>query len=50
MIGYSLWVNWTTLYLVDAHHLTLAQAAWYAWIPPCSPRAADSAGGWFSLR
>jgi predicted MFS family arabinose efflux permease len=34
MIGYSLWTNWTTLYLVDVHRLTVAQAAWYAWIPP----------------
>jgi len=33
MIGYSLWTNWTTLYLV-AHGLTAGQAAWYAWIPP----------------
>src|ERR1017187_3828361 len=34
MVGYSLWSNWTTQYLVDAHHLTVAQAAWYAWVPP----------------
>ena len=23
MVGYSLWTNWTTAYLVDARHLTL---------------------------
>ena len=34
MVGYSLWSNWTTQYLVDVHRLTVAQAAWYAWIPP----------------
>ena len=34
MVGYSLWTNWTTHYLVDVHRLTLVQAARYAWIPP----------------
>jgi ACS family hexuronate transporter-like MFS transporter len=38
MVLYSLWTNWTTLYLVDAGGLTLVQAAWFAWIPPLSPR------------
>jgi len=50
MVGYSLWTNWTTLYLVDAHGLTLVQAAWYAWIPPVFAAAGGAAGGWFSLR
>jgi ACS family hexuronate transporter-like MFS transporter len=50
MVGYSLWTNWTTLYLVDVHHLTLAQAAWYAWIPPLVAMAGGFTGGWFSLR
>ena len=50
MVGYSLWTNWTTQYLVDAHHLTLAQAAWYAWIPPLVAMGGGFAGGWFSLR
>ncbi len=50
MIGYSLWTNWTTLYLVDVHHLTLAQAAWYAWIPPLAATLGGFAGGWLSLR
>lgn len=48
MTGYSLWTNWTTTYLVDAHHLTLAQAAWYAWIPPLFATIGGVAGGWFS--
>ena len=29
MVGYSLWTNWTTVYLVEAHRLTLVEAAWY---------------------
>ncbi len=49
MIGYSLWVNWTTLYLVDARHLSLKQAAWYAWIPPVFFALGGAAGGWGSL-
>jgi MFS transporter, ACS family, hexuronate transporter len=50
MVGYSLWTNWTTQYLVDQHHLTLSQAAWYAWIPPLIAMGGGFAGGWFSLR
>jgi len=50
MIGYSLWTNWTTLFLVEAHGLTLVQAAWYAWIPPVFAAVGGVAGGWLSLR
>jgi ACS family hexuronate transporter-like MFS transporter len=50
MVGYSLWTNWTTQYLVDRHHLTIRQAAWYAWIPPLAAMAGGFAGGWLSLR
>jgi ACS family hexuronate transporter-like MFS transporter len=50
MVGYSLWTNWTTQYLVDMHHLTVAQAAWYAWIPPLVAMGGGFAGGWLSLR
>jgi ACS family hexuronate transporter-like MFS transporter len=50
MIGYSLWTNWTTLYLVEAHGLTLVEAAWYAWIPPLAAMLGGFAGGWLSLR
>jgi ACS family hexuronate transporter-like MFS transporter len=50
MIPYSLWTNWTTLYLVDVHHLTLVQAAWFAWIPPVFAALGGFAGGWLSLR
>ena len=50
MVGYSLWTNWTTLFLVQVHGLTLVQAAWYAWIPPVFAAAGGAAGGWLSLR
>ena len=49
MVGYSLWSNWTTQYLVDTHHLTVAQAAWYAWVPPLVAMGGGFVGGWFSL-
>lgn len=50
MIGYSLWTNWTTLFLVEAHGLTLVEAAWYAWIPPVFAALGGAGGGWLSLR
>jgi sugar phosphate permease len=50
MVGYSLWTNWTTQYLVDRHRLTLSEAAWYAWIPPLAAMIGGFAGGWLSLR
>jgi ACS family hexuronate transporter-like MFS transporter len=50
MVGYSLWTNWTTQYLVDQHRLTLAQSAWYAWIPPFFALAGGFSGGWLSRR
>lgn len=50
MVGYSLWSNWTTLYLVEAQHLTLVQAAWYAWIPPVFAAVGGLVGGWLSFR
>ena len=50
MVGYSLWTNWTTLYLVEVHRLTLVEAAWYAWIPPVFAAGGGAAGGWLSLR
>lgn len=50
MIGYYLWFQWTTLYLVDVHRLTQVQAAWYAWVPPVFAGAGGFSGGWLSLR
>jgi ACS family hexuronate transporter-like MFS transporter len=50
MVGYSLWTNWTTKYLVSARHLTLVQAAWYAWIPPVAAAIGGFAGGSLSWK
>jgi MFS transporter, ACS family, hexuronate transporter len=50
MTGYSLWSNWTTLYLVHVNHLTLAQTARYVWIPPLVSNLGGFFGGWLSLR
>ena len=50
MVGYSLWTNWTTQYLVDKHGLTLKASAAYAWIPPAVALAGGFGGGWLSRR
>ncbi len=50
MAGYSLWSNWTTLYLVHVHHLTLQQTKAYVWIPPLISNLGGFFGGWLSLR
>jgi MFS transporter, ACS family, hexuronate transporter len=50
MVGYSLWTNWTTQYLVDEQGLSLSQSAFYAWIPPVFALAGGFAGGWLSRR
>ncbi|MBV8552710.1 MAG: MFS transporter [Acidobacteriaceae bacterium] len=48
MAGYSLWSNWTTLYLVQVHHLTLQQSAHYVWVPPLISNLGGFFGGWLS--
>ena len=50
MGSYSLWSNWTTLYLVHVHNLTLQQTASYVWIPPLISNFGGFFGGWLSLR
>ena len=50
MAGYSLWSNWTTLYLVKVHGLTLKQTAAYVWIPPLISNFGGFFGGWLSKR
>ena len=50
MSVYSLWTNWTTLYLVEKHRLALAEANWYAVIPPAVAALGGFGGGWLSLR
>jgi len=49
MGSYSLWSNWTTLYLVHVHHLTLEQTKQYVWIPPLISNLGGFFGGWLSL-
>jgi len=49
MSVYSLWTNWTTLYLVEKHRLTLTEANWYAVIPPLAAAVGGFGGGWLSL-
>lgn len=50
MGGYSLWSNWTTLYLTRVHGLTLKQTAAYVWIPPLVSNFGGFFGGWLSKR
>ncbi len=50
MGAYSLWSNWTTLYLTRVHGLTLKQSASYVWIPPLVSNFGGFFGGWLSQR
>ncbi len=51
MAVYSLWVNWTTVFLVREHGLTQAEANYhFAWIPPIFATLGGLAGGWMTLR
>jgi MFS family permease len=50
MGSYSLWSNWTTLYLTRVHHLTLQESASYVWIPPVISNLGGFFGGWLSLK
>jgi ACS family hexuronate transporter-like MFS transporter len=51
MAVYSLWVNWTTVFLVREHGLTQADANYhFAWIPPIFATLGGLAGGWLTLR
>lgn len=49
MSVYSLWTNWTTLYLVEKHRLALTEANWYAVVPPMVAALGGFGGGWLSL-
>jgi ACS family hexuronate transporter-like MFS transporter len=49
MVTYSLWSNWTTLYLVGVSRLTFVQAAYFAWLPPLAAMLGGFAGGWLSF-
>ncbi len=50
MGAYSLWSNWTTLYLIHVHHITLDQTKTYVWIPPLISNFGGFFGGWLSFR
>ena len=47
---YVLWTNWTTEYLTQSFHLTMAQANGYAWFPPVASTLGGFTGGWISRR
>ena len=50
MLVYSLWVNWTTIFLVRVHHLAQHEAnIQLAWIPPVFASAGGLFGGWLAL-
>jgi ACS family hexuronate transporter-like MFS transporter len=49
MPSYSLWSNWTTLYLIHVDNISLSQAAGYVWIPPLISNLGGFFGGWLSL-
>jgi hypothetical protein len=49
MASYSLWSNWTTLYLIHVHKLGLSESARYVWIPPLISNLGGFFGGWLSL-
>jgi ACS family hexuronate transporter-like MFS transporter len=49
MTLYTLWTNWTTLYFVHTHGMTLEAAnRRYAWIPPLLGTAGGFCGGWLA--
>ena len=50
MTVYTLWSNWTMVFLVQAHSLSLSQSAWLAWMPPVAANLGGLFGGWLSLR
>ncbi|HEX4277276.1 MAG TPA: MFS transporter [Bryobacteraceae bacterium] len=47
---YTLWSNWTTLFLVQNYRLTTEAASRYAWVPPIAATLGGFAGGWISRR
>jgi ACS family hexuronate transporter-like MFS transporter len=47
---YTLWSNWTTVYLVQNYGLTTAAASWYAWVPPVASAMGAFVGGWISRK
>ena len=51
MTIYSLWTNWTTVFLVSSYGLTRQEANLrYAWIPPIFATVGGLVGGWLANR
>jgi MFS family permease len=51
MTIYSLWTNWTTVFLVSSYGLTRQEANLrYAWIPPIFATLGGLLGGWLAHR
>jgi ACS family hexuronate transporter-like MFS transporter len=51
MTLYTLWTNWTTVYLVQERHLTEIDAnRQFAWIPPVFATLGGFTGGWMAFR
>ncbi len=51
MTVYSLWTNWTTVFLVTRHALSASEAnRGYAWIPPIAATLGGLTGGWLAQR
>lgn len=49
MTVYSLWLNWTTVFLVRRHGLELAETQWLAGLPPLFLTLGGICGGFLSL-
>jgi MFS transporter, ACS family, hexuronate transporter len=47
---YTLWSNWTTVFLVRSYGLTTEGASRYAWVPPVASTIGAFVGGWISRR
>jgi hypothetical protein len=51
MTLYTLWTNWTTVYLVQERHLSeIAANRQFAWIPPLFAMLGGFCGGWLAFR
>jgi ACS family hexuronate transporter-like MFS transporter len=48
MVIYSLWSNWTTIFLVQKYGLTTEVANGFAWFPPLASTVGAFTGGWLS--
>lgn len=51
MAVYTLWMNWTTQFLVSTYGLTQADTNYsFAWVPPVFAAAGGLFGGWLTMR